>query len=533
MCNHHHKKAYLTHLPKTCKLPMFFTSVSKENIQFNDLPIDQTGKCIFHSSDIDWKQTNQCTERFIELLALMQEAEQIKDLDCREFQLVGFKPTPVPKKSNNETTIREVAAQLDGKPLGTWGGKVVPLINIKIDKPLRFQGAIFHDDLLLRDSTFTESIDFDEAIFKGMLSFEHCQFQDTVSFINGCRMEKNVIIDNCVFEELFDMQHATILAQLYVSQVHFKGKVFFNGLNHINVSSLCLFAHVHFEETAYFVQTVFRSPVIFDECHFTGETHFEGTTFQYRLQLVKPTILGMVYFIGDPSKEKLFHDSVDIEVETTNFGPYGQIVFQNANLFNLDANFKSQLKNLELNHKVEIRSGCLLYRTSIERVFSYSRFNHIILESINQAFSNYFETFHQQVLQIDVIRDLPNNQIKVIYHTEESISIDALEHLLFQTKKEILTFVSDPKSAIKNANEKALLTDHFLELQNVWQRHFLALSNQLLETSLLEELMTQNKDGKVDDTLKNLFGLTINVHIKNMVKDSWLEVGGDLQIGDE
>jgi len=91
MCTHHHKKAYLTHLPKTCTLAHFFNATTTEKRQFSELPIDESGKCIFHSNNLTWKRAQQFTERFLELLQIMLQEETLKELDFRECQFVGFR----------------------------------------------------------------------------------------------------------------------------------------------------------------------------------------------------------------------------------------------------------------------------------------------------------------------------------------------------------------------------------------------------------------------------------------------------------
>ena len=235
--------------------------------------------------------------------------------------------------------------------------------------------------------------------------------------------------------------------------------------------------------------------------------------------------------MGTKSGVKLFENAVDFELSLESFEGVGQLIFKNVNLFNFDAAFKSQLKELELNHKVDLREGCILYRTAVERIFPYSRFNKIILEDISNALASYFESLHNRSLQMDLTRDLKRNEIKLLFHTEENMSIAELQNLIYQTKENILGFLENPNPQLKKVASPVLWIDHFLQLKSIWERHQLAEANGLLESSILEFLMTGDGD-TVHQKLKELFDVTINIHNKNVIINSQIEAKGNIQIGD-
>ena len=104
---------------------------------------------------------------------------------------------------------------------------------------------------------------------------------------------------------------------------------------------------------------------------------------------------------------------------------------------------------MERAQKVDIRGGCVLYRTSIQRIFPYTKFNQIILEDLARAFSGYFEVNHNRDLKVDVIRDLAKQEIRLVYHTEENITAEELEYWVSQSQLEALQLGQEPEGVSK------------------------------------------------------------------------------------
>ena len=287
---------------------------------------------------------------------------------------------------------------------------------------------------------------------------------------------------------------------------------------------------MYFNGYTSFSNAGFNSSLAFDNCHFLGETYFENTAFRKRVQFLEPKIGDKAFFRATKPGVKLFENAVDFEVTNESFEGLGQLIFENVNLFNFDVTFKNQLKELEINHKVDIREGCLLYRTAIERRFKYTRFNKIIIEDLTRAFIGYFESFQQQSLKVDIKRDLKKDEIIILYHTEDNLSITELAILIHQTKVEVMGFMIEPKSVIDHIEEKALALDFFLKFQSLWERYGLAKQNGSLSLPLLEAIMTGD-DKRISKDLKEKFELTVNIYIENMLKDNRLEAGGNIHIG--
>lgn len=511
MCTHHHKKTYINGLSETC----IITDYAKDH-QLT-IPIDDKGKCIFHSTDIAWKRANNCGEKFWELLQTMAQDETITDIDCREFWLTGLE-------------YGEIHGYEEGKvPLK--GENIIVLAKAHLKKSLRMQGAKFYDDVLIQDIICEEAADFDEAVFKGVVTIERCNFRDMVSFINDCRFEHNLVMSDCFFEENFDFHNVVAMHQIMMSTITFGGPVSFVGFSQIAEDLICSFTEIYFNDYTSFNDAGFNGSVAFDNCHFLGETHFENTAFRKRFQVIEPRIGDKMFFRATKPGVKLFDTAVDFGVTKDSFEGMGQLIFEQVNLFNFDAIFKEQIKALELAHKIELRAGCLLYRTAVERVFPYTRFNKIMLEDISRALANYFETLHQRALQVDISRDLKKEEIRVLFHTEENMSIVELEQLIYQTKENVLLLLEKPAIQLAKATDKAINLDHLLKFQNLFERSIIARSNGLLTDEMLESLLTT--DGKnIHPKLKELFGVTINIYAKNIVKNNRIKAGGNIHIGD-
>ena len=213
MCTHHHKKTYIKGLAPTCTITDYATA---HNLP---IPTDQKGKCLFHSTDLEWKRANNCGARFWGLLHHKAKDETLEDIDFREFILTdlvyneayGFEEGKVPMK----------------------GERIIAIAKAHLIKPLRMQGAKFYDNVLIQDLICEEAVDFDEAVFKGVVTIERCHFKGIVSFINDCRFEHNVIFEDCFFEESFDFHNVVALHQIMFTKVTFGAEALFVGLNQI------------------------------------------------------------------------------------------------------------------------------------------------------------------------------------------------------------------------------------------------------------------------------------------------------------
>lgn len=511
MCTHTHTRPYIQNLPTHCTLQAWYDQADTTSMAYPDLPHDSKDRCIFHSTDRKWKAKNNCGERFSELFQVMATDESIDTMDFREVVLTGFE-------------LGAAAEMLEGAAME--GETCILLGGVETTKAIRFQGARFLDKLVICDLACSESVDFDQAVFKDVVTIERCQFESYVSFIGGCRFDHNVVIEQCYFGEVASFDEAVFMQQLCLTDVHFASGAAFQQARQLADDLICQFTHVLFDGYTSFSNGGFNSSVTFDTCRFGAETHFENTVFRQRLQLIEPAISEKIFFICTRPGAKLFENAVDIELAEDSFSPVGQIIFQNANLFNLNPAFKEILLKLEMNHRIEIREGCLLYRTSTERIFDYSALGQFLVEDLARIFTRFFETRHHRSLKMDIFRDLQLEKVRVVFHTDEAMSIPELEALLQNAQKEMLEFMVLPQQQ-PNANYTPLMKDHLMQMQGIWQRMFVA---QYLP--LLEQFFANANTEKMEE-IRKLLNVTLHIHVKNAVIGSQITAGSGIVIGDK
>jgi hypothetical protein len=505
MCTHQHTKNYHPPLPDTCQAT---TYIAQRSGQFGDLPTDSTGKCVFHSQDLEWKRAQNCGERFLDLFRAMASDEDLDMLDFREFWLTGS------DFSQKEGILLE----------NSFADDIVILMGgTKVDKPIRLRGARFCDGLLLSDLSCVD-IDFDEAVFTNVATLQRCHFRDFTSFIGNCRFEHNLIIEDCVFEQLVSMDNALFMEQLFVVESDFKEGLSCWNAHQLTRDIICQFSDVRFGAYTSFMDASFNAPLVFERCVFAGETRFENTVLRERFQLIKPSIQEKMYFSANKPGLKIFENALDITLEDDAFGTFGQIIFQNANLYNANPDFKEAIRTLELNHNIDIREGCLLYRNAIERVFPYSStLIQALVEDLSKAFARFLEAQYVRSLKVDMIRDIKQQNIRVIFHSDEAMSIQELEALLNTGKLDMLSFLSQPPNW---AHTQEVERDIWLQLKAILDRIRIGGQGKILQDFF------KNNDNIIPENLQNQLNLTLNLTADNILIGNTIQTGGDMHIGD-
>lgn len=511
MCTHIHTKIYFKKLPETCQIENYIVARRySANLKLGDVPVDDEGKCLFHSNNLEWKRQQQCGERFLDLLREMANDETLEYLDFREFIITGG------------YFAEKESALLDN----TFADDTVVLMGgVNLSKPLLLRGARFCDDLVVSQLSCFD-IDFDEAIFKGVTTFIRSHFQDFTSFIGGARFEQNLVMEDCIFEQLVSLDRAVVMEQLFVTFCTFKGGI--SGLNMHQLASdiICQFSNVEFEAYSSFIDAAFQAPLVFDQCVFKGEMRFDNTRLKGRFQMKKPSVQEKIYFVSTDSERKIFENAVDFELEEDCFEAHGQLVFQNANLYNANPDFKEAIRTLELKHQIDIREGCFLYRNGVEKIFKYNRLTQALIEDVAKAFMRFFEANHARNLKVDVTRDLRKEEIRVIFHSDEAMDIEELRSLLDLGNTNLLTFFAQNPAppTVEEPFENA--TDIWLQLQSIWQRCQMGQMQHLL----LDFFNSDNPAIRMD--MKEKLQVTMNIQMRNVMIGNTIQAGGNVIAGD-
>jgi hypothetical protein len=488
MCNHRHTKQYFKPLPNECQLAAYIEQKAAQvPMVFRDLPCDLEGLCVFHSRNLDWKRDNQCAERFLDLQRAMATDDALNELDFREFQLVGADFTA------RQDLLLENAFASD---------ETIVMGSCRVGKPIRMRGAIFHSDFIISDLKCVD-IDFDESVFKGVTTLIHSHFQDFTSFIGGTRFEQNLVVEDCVFEQLVSLDNAVLMEQLFMVEVDFKGGLSSLHTHQLAKDVICQLSAVRFGEYSSFNDAVFAAPVVFERCIFDGETHFEHTVFSDRLHIQDPNISDKIYFIGAEDRPKLFRNAVVFNLGDNCFEQHGQLIFKNANLYNANAEFKESLRALELEHRIDLGPGCLLYRNAIEILLDCNRVTAGIAEDLAHTFSRFFEANFLQSLKVDLLRDLKKGNLRIIFHSDEAIDPDELRRLLDLGKIQMLEFFKEPTSWPPFQEGKPAQVDFYFQIKAILERCMATDNKQLLNLFF----------NSVDDALRGL----LQEHLQKIV----------------
>ncbi len=511
MCTHIHTKIYFKKLPETCQIENYIAARRySANLEFGDVPVDDEGKCLFHSNNLEWKRQQQCGERFLDLLRTVANDEALEYIDFREFIITGG------YFAEKEIALLE----------NTFADDTVVLLGgVQLSKPLMLRGARFCDDLIVSQLSCVD-IDFDEAVFKGVTSFIGCHFQDFTSFIGGTRFEQNLVIEDCIFEQLVSLDRAVVMEQLFISFSEFKGGI--SGLNMHQLASdiICQFSNAEFGAYSSFIDAEFQAPLVFDQCVFKGELRFDNSRLKGRFQMKNPSVQEKIYFVSTDSERKIFENAVDFELEEDCFEAHGQLVFQNANLYNANPEFKESIRSLELKHQIDIREGCFLYRNGVEKIFKYNRLTHALIEDVARAFMRFFEANYARNLKVDVTRDLRKEEIRVVFHSDEAMSMEDLRALLDLGNSNMLTFFSQAPVPPTEEAPFENAADIWLQLQSIWQRCQISQMQHLLLDFFNSDNPTIQRD------MKEKLQFTLNIQMRNVMIGNTIQAGGNVVAGD-
>src|SRR5215213_2294950 len=112
-------------------------------------PVDDHGKCVFHSQDLDWKRQNDFTGKFLQLVQLLDMHDAERYYDFTEFVFLG-----------NDFRTK------DG-----FGENTLRITNTTFRKQAYFTAALFLDPVELEGIDFQDGASFNQAIFKRDLRF--------------------------------------------------------------------------------------------------------------------------------------------------------------------------------------------------------------------------------------------------------------------------------------------------------------------------------------------------------------------------
>ncbi|NNE32513.1 MAG: pentapeptide repeat-containing protein [Winogradskyella sp.] len=463
MCNHKYKINSFK-APKACYLEELVSEYQDE-LKF-ELPVDDQGMCLFHSEDSQWKIENQFDEKLNKLFSFMVGNKGIKEVDFRGFYFV----------SNNEKGIQ-------------WS-------DLTLTKPLNLGGAKFECEFHLTNSHFADDVYMDEVELHKIFNVEHCEFTSSFTSIGGSIFHSTVYMSDVNFTDLFDIKHAQFLGQVSLAPVIFQGYTVFDdavfkasrtGFNYFVITA---------KDYTTFKDTVFHDPVQFEKCQFIGDTHFDKTVFKRQLHFEQPTISGNVFFKGESDDFKIFGNEVNMEIGLSSFEKSGQIIFENANLLNLDSTTKQKLTQLKAHRRIEIGSGTIVFRVSFEQIYKDEDLTELFLRDLLSTIRDYFDKKLNKHFEFVFRKE--EDDIIVSFFTDEFANVSDFEKSYEETKDEI----SDRKKTVEEVVLKYLKDKFDTDLERILKTAVKEkLNAAFLKNLLKEDILKVYLEGAQIDSL--------------------------------
>lgn len=376
MCKHQYE-IELFQAAKTCYLQQVFVDYYNELGKLK-LPLDEEGYCLFHSTNEEWKLENKFEIHLQQLLHLMLEVNEFKDVDLRGIEVV----------SKSEKGIE-------------WKGMTTT-------KPLNLCSAQFHTSLTFDHCHFGGELYLDKANILGVWSVENSVFSTNFTAIQGTVFQSNVYMKEVIFYDLFDVQDAMFLGQINLNAVTFNG--YANWDRAVFNSEKNSFSYFQFNigsnANATFRETEFHNIVQFENCVFEGDTQFVETLFKKGVFITKPEIKTNVSFRGKSEEERMFQDEVEMTIGRYSFHNAAQLIFENTDLTLLDNKTKTKLTDLKANRLIVLGKGTIVFRVSLEERYRYSELGEIFISDLLQTIRQYF-------------KKKLNNQFEIILTREE------------------------------------------------------------------------------------------------------------------
>jgi len=417
-----------------------------------DFPIDQNEKCIFHSSDLEWKLKNDFGKRFRNLIHLANQDPQLDEIDLRAFVFVG-----------------------DGDPL------------MKSKYRLEISGLHFNKPVVFDDAKFMEAVRFKNIEFNAKTDFIHVEFLEETSFnegsVNGVNFEEAIFNKTTRFNDFEFPSYAQFTAcqfldGLKIENCNFRQMAFFDqcSFQAVNIFKKgCHFTEVVFGFTADFTLSKFECFLLFEQVEFHNKVDFIDTQFNLEqthnpldssvdFKDIQVLTSGVLNFTSTNSQKKLFKH--DVNFRYTREQLLGLIRFENVNFQLITKESKKRLLESAKTGQVEIGKGCLKYRlqTDLRKLQVDQSKQGLILE-ITQTFANYFIAHNGFNLGIEIV-DRTEKEIAYFFFSDENISQTKFEARISETERSLWSSLFIKKTEIGPANNQessGIMTDKLLK----------------------------------------------------------------------
>jgi hypothetical protein len=406
MCNYRYKikNSPLENTP--CIYPDLYLKYADKFPQTNSLPIDNEGYCVFHSKDINWKNKNDFSGRFNELLNALTKTHQIAEKGKLNCNFSGFYLCAESGAFVIDNYLLE--SHLDFSFCEFENG--LRLTNSRLSS-IALENSLFHDTLELSNVHFVNNVNCPNSSFDNGVIISNCELTG-FSFFNNCTFRNINKNPNCVFS----LKDCPSVNYISFEDSTFEIRV---ACNRVTFNAEVVFDKSIFSDEFYFQQNEINGVVSFKESEFLLSSNLNPIYSSVDFSNLKINENGRLIFKGKRPLEDMVKGELLIGLETT---PEGIISFENFNLNKIFPKNKIKLLELEKTGNVEIGKGCRKYycQTDVITIES-SNSNQKLIIDIVTVFCNYFEIQQGYNLGVEII-ERTQSHIKYFYFTDETIA---------------------------------------------------------------------------------------------------------------
>ncbi len=441
---------------------VIFSSNNKEcNLKAylgRSFPIDSSGYCIFHSTDIEWKQENNFSKWFLKFFNKVRKDSGLDSYDFRKFIFVS--------KAGEER-------------LNVFNEEMIDFRRFVFDKEVFFSNSVFEGYTNFSGSIFNREAYFEGAKFRSVdfagSSFDRLYFKDAeirgYADFQKCEFNEHVYFNHCKFKKRLYFHRAS-----FNSHTSFKYAEFFRQTN--------------FEDVSYPTDwTVDYSNIV---VHPESIVHFKGLNFQNRL--FENTTKGKIHF-------KINEDNIK-----------GNILFESVDMHKIK--HFDLLVELAKKEKIEIGVCCgTSYQFYVKNVDDNIKLNvyKVFLECFNRFLSNEYN------LLFNVSFKEVESGYQIEFHSKEYIERDRFIDIAYRFKQEFNSILlsqlkkDKPLKALLKVNNKILTPTNKSKISKITEADLeIDVINILMKVKKYHELGFLKRLGKNINI--NILSLPINLN---------------------
>lgn len=508
MCKYkYHNKINNTDTP--CQLQHYFFLLENDGI----LPFDDSGYCIFHSENIEWKRKNDFTDWLQKLINLLDNYDNENSgitLDGVIFvgnSLLEEQEFAHKMRTGSENELHCFMFE------NIFCKKSITLNNAKFEDIIIIERFCLKNDLVLQTCHFSKGISIMHFVIGGDLHIYNSHFQKRTVIANndgtnkiygGLYIEYSLFIGDSSFSELIINESCEINNNEFK---HIENEICFN----------CSFlSGLKFSGNS-------ATGLTFSSCGFYYDNLFSELKLLGKFLMYNPQISGKIKFVGNKN-DLLFKPEIEtiIGIDSECFEENGKITFEYCNIVNLGTTFSENYHNLKRLGKVDIGEGCRKYRICSDIIpIPSTEINHNIIVELSTSFTNYYLYSEGKNLGVEFVSKEINN-LQLYYYTDEDISIEEFMSRLKKTESEYWNLSKIEKNALtaKSKKNNTFITENLLPRLSILYKISVLQSYGLwtdTDTRWLLKSISYDNDSIKETHITQIINKYIMKNIKNSI----------------